>query len=255
MLNIGLTPCFMYKDPSRIVFGHKDLTYMENEMVKYVAGDNNLPFLIPFLEEPLLYKFLDNCDGIILQGGSDLSPKSYGQDFLDMQKWPGDHFRDIYEFKILDYCFKKKIPIFGICRGLQVINTYLKGTLHQDLKLKTNTTVIHRCAEKYDHIHHEVILEESLLKKVYQNDKIMVNSVHHQGIEKLGRGLVKEAYCPQDNLIEAFSHENMEDHYILAVQWHPEFSHTLGNKVTSPQPLIEHFYHASNKYRLNKGIK
>jgi putative glutamine amidotransferase len=254
MLNIGLTPCFMYKDPSRNVFGHKELTYMENEMVEYVSNSTNLPFLIPLLEDELLTKFLDNCDGIIFQGGSDLSPTSYNRDFLDEKKWPGDKFRDLYEFKILDYCVLKKIPIFGICRGFQIINAYFKGTLHQDLQTTTGTTIEHRCAKKYDHVHHDVILEDSLLQKLYKEKKIKVNSVHHQGIEILGQGLVKEAYCPDDNLIEAYTNNDMKNHYILAVQWHPEFSKTLGDSIASPTPLINDFFKASKAFKCEKGI-
>jgi putative glutamine amidotransferase len=249
MLRIGLTPCFMYKDPARNVFGHKNLTYMENDMVNYVSKYKNLPLLIPELSKDMLEIFLKQCDGVIFQGGSDLSPLSYGKDFLDKEKWPGDHFRDLYEFKILDYCVKHKIPIFGICRGLQLINAYFKGTLHQDLSTNTKTKVEHRCASKYDNLHHSVKLENNLLKEIYKKDIIEVNSIHHQGIDKLGHGLIKEASCPDDNLIEAFTYENMKEHYILAVQWHPEFSKTLGEKIVSPSPLIENFIQAVKDHK------
>ena len=242
----------MYKDPSRKVFGHKNLTYMENDMVKYVSNSTHLPYLIPLLEDELLNTFLSRCDGIIFQGGSDLSPHSYGKDFLDEQKWPGDIFRDKYEFKILDYCVKHKVPVFGICRGFQIINTYFKGTLHQDLATNLKTPIEHRCAQKYDHVFHDVIINGTILNKLYPEKKISVNSVHHQGVEILGKNLRSEAYCPDDNLIEAFSYKDMNEHYLFAVQWHPEFSETIKEKVVSPNPLIEMFFKASLTYQKGK---
>lgn len=249
MLKIGLTPCFMYKDPSRNVFGHKNLTYMENDMVDYVANHKHMPLLIPNLSEDMLEVFLKQCDGIIFQGGTDVSPLSYGKEYLNQEKWPGDHYRDLYEFKILDFCVKNKVPIFGICRGFQVINAYFKGTLHQDLYTDTKTKVEHRCAEKYDNVHHSVKLESHLLKELYKKEVIEVNSIHHQGIEKLGHDLIVEASSTEDNLIEAFTYKNMKEHYILAVQWHPEFSKTLGDKIVSPTPLIENFIQAVKDYK------
>ncbi len=249
MLNIGLSPCFMYKDPKRAVFGHKNLSYMENEMVDYVAETGHRPLLIPFLKDQQLFSFLDLCDGVLLQGGTDLSPRSYNEPFLNKNKWPGDEFRDQYELKIIKYCCEKKKPLFGICRGFQILNAYFEGTLYQDLKEVTQTKREHRCAEKYDHIFHKVILNGKILKNIYQKETLKINSIHHQGIKKLGKDLVQEAICPDDQLIEAFSYKNMNEHFILGVQWHPEFSKTLKEIVDSPTPLIHYFINEVTKFK------
>ena len=68
-----------------------------------------------------------------------------------------------------------------------------------------------------------------------------MNTVHHQGVKTLGRDLIVDAICPDDKLIEAFHYKNMKEHFVLAVQWHPEFSHTIKDIVISPQPLLDYF--------------
>ncbi|MCO4794051.1 MAG: gamma-glutamyl-gamma-aminobutyrate hydrolase family protein [Bacteriovoracaceae bacterium] len=246
MIKIGLTACFMYPDPSRIVFGHKSLTYMENDMLRYIMRDGVLPILIPDLPFDQLTPILKELDGIVFQGGVDLSPESYGDDFLNKEKWPGDKYRDDYELKIADYAFKNDIPMLGICRGFQLLNAYFGGKLHQDLETEIQTPMEHRNAETYDTIHHSVELTtKGYLSNLYNNkSKIEVNTVHHQGVKDLGADLVEEARCPDDNLIEAFTYKNMDRKYVLGVQWHPEFSPTIKDKVDDPTPIYDDFLKA-----------
>ena len=124
IIKIGLTPCFMYPDTNRLVFGHKSLTYMENDMVKFIASSGAMPILIPDLNDDLLAKYLDEMDAFVFQGGVDVAPKSYNDKEIEDGKWPGDFYRDEFELKILDYAMKNNKPILGICRGFQIINTY-----------------------------------------------------------------------------------------------------------------------------------
>ena len=100
-------------------------------------------------------------------------------------------------------------------------------------------------------MNHEVSLKDGILKSIYQKDSLKVNSVHHQGVKKLGKDLTPEAYSEKDNLIEGFTLNN-EQQYILAVQWHPEFSKTLGDKIDSPKPIIDDFLKAAKNYQQNK---
>lgn len=242
MIRLGVSACFMYPDTSRAVFGHKSLAYLEQDMARYLARPGVMPILIPDLAEKELFAFLDQLDGLVMQGGADLAPGTYGEEPIENGRWPGDSYRDQYELRIFDYMFKKKKPIFAICRGFQLANVYFAGTLYQDLTLQTKTSVQHRCAEKYDRIHHEVVCTEaSLLADIYNQKSLEVNSVHHQGIKKLGKNLVIDATSAEDELIEAFHYKDMNEHYVLAVQWHPEFSATLGDTVSSPGPLLDHF--------------
>jgi putative glutamine amidotransferase len=84
--------------------------------------------------------------------------------------------------------------------------------------------------------------EKGILFKIYNQEKIVdVNSVHHQGVKKLGSDLNIEAFCPDDNLIEAISYKKFDESFILGVQWHPEFSKTLKEKIIDPGPLLKYF--------------
>ena len=105
----------------------------------------------------------------------------------------------------------------------------------------------------YDLIYHQCKLtENSLLKDIYNQSSITINSVHHQGIKTLGKNLVVDAICAEDNLVEAFHYHDMDQNYVLAVQWHPEFSHTLGNNVNNSKPIYEHFLNRISKMEKNK---
>jgi putative glutamine amidotransferase len=242
MIRIGVSACFMYPDPSRTVFGHKQLTYLEHDMSRFLSRKGVMPILLPDLPFSELEQFLAEMDGFVFQGGADIAPSSYGEAPIENGRWPGDPHRDQYELKIMDWAFKNQKPILGICRGFQLMNVYFGGTLYQDLGLQTQTQVEHRNAETYDRVHHQVnCSESSLLKRIYSKDHFFVNSVHHQGVKKLGKGLVVDATSPSDGLVEAFHQEISNDHFVMGVQWHPEFSHTLQGTVVDPKPLLDYF--------------
>lgn len=240
MLKIGVSACFMYPDVNRKVFGPKTLSYIENDMFAYLSSEGVMPILIPNLETGLPRQYLENIDGIVLQGGSDLSPQTYNEAYLDQGRWPGDRLRDVYEFKIMDWAVKSKIPVLGICRGAQLINAYFGGTLYQDIETQLPNSLSHRDALVYDRVKHKVELSSNgLLHKAYQQKEIHVNSVHHQGIKELGDGLLVEAVSPPDKIIEAIRHEELP---ILGVQWHPEFHHTIKEQLSDPQKILDIFY-------------
>jgi putative glutamine amidotransferase len=242
MIKIGVTSCFMYPDPNRAVFGHKTLNYLEQDMGRFLSRKGVMPILIPDLPHLELEEFLEEMDGFVFQGGADVSPKSYNEEMIENGRWPGDYHRDQYELKIMDWAFKRGKPILAICRGFQLANVYFGGTLYQDLTLQTNTPIQHRNAELYDRIFHEVHCpEESWLKAIYGKKSFTVNTVHHQGLKDLGRDLVMDAFCPEDKLVEAFHFKNFEENFLMAVQWHPEFSHTIKDLVIDPDPIYHHF--------------
>lgn len=243
MILIGVSSCFFYPDPSRLVFGHKTLQYLERDMARYLVREDVLPVLIPDVGEAALEKIFDRLDGLVLQGGSDLSPASYGDPWLDKSRWPGDRYCDVHELRLIGEAQKRHLPVFGICRGAQLINVYFGGTLYQDLPTQLGTKILHRDANLYDRISHPVeIVAGGLLEKIYNDEReLLVNSVHHQGIKNLGKSLCVEALSPLDHLVESISYENPEEFFCLGVQWHPEFSHTLGRKIADPLPLYEYF--------------
>lgn len=242
MIKLGVTSCFLYPDQDRPYFAPKTLCYLENDMAKYLTRKGVLPVLIPDLSGEQMSFFLEDLDGLVLQGGSDVCPESYKEDYLDKSKWPGDKYRDDYELMVMDYFYKKNKPIYGICRGAQVVNTYFGGTLYQDLPGQLKSPTVHRDGGEYDKVKHSVeFISGGVLDKIYSGkDNRIVNSVHHQAVKTLGKGLTLEAKCPDDEIVEGFSQID-DKNFVLAVQWHPEFSPTLGSEVLDPDPLFDFF--------------
>ncbi|MFT6836274.1 MAG: putative glutamine amidotransferase [Francisellaceae bacterium] len=244
MLKIGISSCLFYPDSARLTFSKKTLNYFENDMADYLTTNNALPILIPaFKTLSKLKLFCSQMDAFVFQGGSDICPESYNQKYLDKLKWPGDKRRDDYELEVMDYACQHKKPVLGICRGLQLINTYFGGTLHQDINSLMDTRIIHRDAIKYDSNYHDIEFDQNSLlnTKIYSNlSGGKVNSVHHQAVDKLGQGLIREAYGSDDDVLEAFRHES-RDNFIYAVQWHPEFGHTLKHKVIESDRVYNYF--------------
>lgn len=243
MLKIGISASFIYPDPSRAFFGKKTLTCLENDMAHYLARPGVMPILIPDLTEPCLSEFLRELDGFVFQGGSDIAPQTYGQTPLNSERWPGDPQRDRYELALMEFAVSHRKPVLGICRGCQLINVYFGGTLYQDLPTQREQRLEHRNADLYDRVHHGIVFKkEGVLAKLYHAaETTRVNSVHHQGIQELGKGLIVEATCPEDGLVEAIAYQNLKEKFVLGVQWHPEFSRTLAHQVIAADPLYDFF--------------
>ena len=237
MIKIAVTSCFMYPDIKRTVFGPKQLNYLEQDMARYLASKEVIPILIPDLEDDILCAYMDEMDGLVLQGGSDLAPQTYKEEPIG--RWLGDRKRDLYEIRLIKLALERNLPILGICRGMQVLNAFYGGTLYQDLNTQLKPPIEHRDAVRYDSVHHVVHhTKDSWLAEVYETQEMMVNSVHHQGVKTLGEELLVESMCPQSNLIEAFRHRT---HFVWGVQWHPEFNHTLEGTIPSGAPIMNRF--------------
>jgi putative glutamine amidotransferase len=243
MLHIGISSCFFYPDLQRTTFGPKTLCYLENDMARYVARPDVIPVLIPDLPKTDLNRLIGQLDGLILQGGADLAPQSYGETPILDGRWRGDRFRDEYEMALVQTFLEQGKPVFGICRGFQLMNAYFGGTLFQDIATQRPESVRHRDAVEYDAVNHGVSwVEGSYMQVLHAGEQAhRVNSVHHQGVKDLGKGLIVQAHCSEDGLIEAFIHEQYAPGHVMGVQWHPEFSHTLGASVLNPDILIDTF--------------
>jgi putative glutamine amidotransferase len=240
MLKIGISACFMYKEPSRIVFGPKNLAYVECDMFSYVSQKGILPVLIPDLPIDQLEDILQEIDGFVFQGGTDLAPETYGESPIVPGKWLGDAYRDAYELRIMDYAVKNSKPVLAICRGFQLMNVYFGGSLYQDITTQMPEAIQHRDAEKYDQLIHELVfVKGKTMDNIYQGlDKAVVNSVHHQGVKVKGDQLETLAISKVDGIIEAFQNK---DGNLLGVQWHPEFSVDKGAPLLDPLKLYEYF--------------
>lgn len=240
MIKIGISACFIYPDKERIVFGPKSLTYIENDMANYLTKKGVLPVLIPDVKTDLIMDILSEMDGFVFQGGVDLAPETYGE--KPIGKWKGDAYRDQYELKIMDYAIKNSKPVYAICRGMQLMNVYFGGTLYQDTVTQNLDAEDHRSAELYDTIKHPIeFVEGTFLDKLYSGvENPNVNTVHHQAVKDLGNDL--EVYATSaDGLIEAFGYTKEPEGKVFGVQWHPEFSPTLGAAVIDEELLYEAF--------------
>lgn len=152
------------------------------------------------------------CDGLLLPGGGDIDPAYYGEEMNGSDE--PDRELDKAQRDILDAFVKAKKPILGICRGMQLINIYFGGSLHQDLV----TRDIHTRKNDNDSIHSVKSVEEGNLFEKFYGKTFNINSAHHQGTKKLGKGL-KEVLRSEDGVCEAVIHEELP---IIATQFHPE---------------------------------
>ncbi|MEX2565452.1 MAG: gamma-glutamyl-gamma-aminobutyrate hydrolase family protein [Cyclobacteriaceae bacterium] len=243
MLKIGISACFMYPDPTRVVFGPKNLSYIENDMAGYVTQEGILPVLIPDVPAYRLEPILSEMHGFVFQGGTDLAPEMYGEQPIVAGKWLGDIYRDEYELKILDFAIKNKKPVFAICRGIQLLNVYFGGSLYQDIATQNPLAIKHRDADRYDSLSHQLLFEKGkILERIYSNKGMeRVNSVHHQAIKNLGKGLEVLARCKEDGLIEAVGYQGALEGKVIGVQWHPEFSVNRGVPFLDPMILYQLF--------------
>ncbi|MBK5245561.1 MAG: gamma-glutamyl-gamma-aminobutyrate hydrolase family protein [Eubacteriaceae bacterium] len=181
-----------------------------------------LPVLLPFLKDKKDIKTLaKQFDGFLFTGGQDVNPSLYGQPLCNCSNEISPK-RDQLEEDLFNAILKENKPVLGICRGMQLINVVLGGTLKQDILgvKKIGMTLQHDQKTPFNIPVHDInILKESLLYQILGQDKILVNSMHHQGIGKLAEGLLSVA-TSVDDLVEAVQIKDLD--FGLAVQWHPE---------------------------------
>jgi putative glutamine amidotransferase len=247
-LKIGISACFFHADPARPIFTGKTLQYVEQSIAHWVMSTGALAVMIPNPAgdtgrgDATLGDFARWLDGLVLEGGSDVSPVSYGETPLH-DKWNGDRIRDDYEKALAAAFIAERKPVFGVCRGLQLLNVAFGGTLLQDITTQRPGAASHREASLYDrHFHDVEFVPGSRLAELYPElPRARVNSVHHQAIKELAPGMVVEAVSAGDGLIEAVRRPG--DSYVAAVQWHPEF-HRADLGTLDDTPILNDFLSA-----------
>ena len=186
-----------------------------------------LPLLLPAISEHLdLEQVLSQIDGVLLTGAvSNVHPSHFGED-VHNSELPLDPDRDALTLKLIKAAIKAKVPLLAICRGFQELNVAYGGSLHQAVQEVAGMSN-HRepkgqtIEQQYAPAHSITLVEDGFLASLLKTDQIEVNSLHGQGINQLGQGLVVEAYAP-DGLIESIRVKHAEA-FALGVQWHPEW--------------------------------
>ncbi len=200
-------------------------THKEDDFQRYVAwmrvADDTLE-IVKLSYRDGEHETIDSIDGLLLTGGGDVHPGFYDRPQEIDKARRVDEQRDEYEFELLDRALDENLPIFGVCRGMQVINVFLGGSLVPDLVSAGFND--HTSAPNRTTAHTISIVQNSALQALTGKTEIEVNSYHHQAVDQLGRGLIASA-CSTDGAIEA-TEWVMKDRmpFLAAVQWHPEMT-------------------------------
>lgn len=220
---IGISSNFMHADPERPVFKGMTLQYLEERMALALHRVGAIPVGLPDLKDPAgAEQLLSRVDGLLLAGGADCSPRSYGEEPL-RPEWSGDPVRDAYELRLVEHARARGLPILGVCRGVQLLNVALGGRLYQDIATQREGALPHRDWHQYDALGHAIRIEpDSWIARIYGGaTALQVNSIHHQGIKELAPPLRATAWAP-DGVIEAVEQRDGSE-WIMGIQWHPEW--------------------------------
>jgi putative glutamine amidotransferase len=204
---------------------------MNQRYVRAVVDLGAVPVLLPLMHEDLdtLRATYERLDGILIPGGVDMDPASYGEEILP-ETGRLDPPRDCVELQLVKWAWEDGMPVLGLCRGAQVINVARGGTLWQDIPTQWQNpsggeTLMHDCYPtkgfaRTHHAHEVELAAATRLHAAMPRPSVPVNSMHHQSVKRLGEGLVVSAVAP-DGVIEAV--ESTEGaRFMVGVQWHPE---------------------------------
>ena len=206
-------------------FQGNQVTYTPQGFVNAVQQAGGLPVVFPVSEPASAASYIQQIDKLILAGGQDVSPQLYNE-APHPKLMETNLQRDRFEEALINEALKQKKPIFAICRGMQLVNVVLGGSLYQDLSLYSDWSVKHDQfpTEPQFSTHEITILSDTTLTKLLP-DSYFVNSYHHQAIKELAPSLKATALSP-DGLIEGV--ESIDLHQkLLGVQWHPELTHRI----------------------------
>ena len=189
-----------------------------------VVNAGGVPLLLsPLIGSAMAARALDAADGLVLTGGEDMDPAWYGAEPSPLLH-PPSRDRDLFELALFAAARQRGMPILGICRGIQVVNVAMGGTLYQDLPSERPGPVDHNPpTARTDRSHPVRILPGSRVAAALGRDRVTVNSFHHQAVRDLAPGLLASGWT-EDGLIEAVETADGEP-WLLAVQWHPEEMH------------------------------
>ncbi len=214
-------------------------------LTQYFDLINNLggvPIMLSFCRDrENLERSVSILDGIVFTGGQDIDPKYYNQAPKE-NLGAISKLRDELEWDLLDVVLEKNIPVLGICRGFQIINVKLGGSLIQDIPSQYKTDINHSMGSEgaFKLAHSVNVDRNNPFSNFFKEDSFMVNTLHHQGIENLGEDLIPLLHS-EDGLVEGFTHR---DKFILGVQFHPELIYQKSETVKN---LVREFIKEAKK--------
>ena len=208
---IGLVCQHSLENPDRYFVGRA--------YVQAVLNAGGTPIVIPYQPKENILHILDKLDGLILTGGVDVDPSRYGENPM-VNCGEINPYRDELDLLTAGFALDRNLPILAICRGAQVLNVALGGTLVQDIPSQIKDSIKHWQKAPNWYASHDITVQPaSLLGSILGNAPTRVNSYHHQSIAKVGKGLRIVATAP-DGIVEAV--ESTEHRFVLGLQWHPE---------------------------------
>jgi gamma-glutamyl-gamma-aminobutyrate hydrolase PuuD len=255
-LRIGVSARIFHPEPGSVGLRSKNLQYLEESIAQWVMSRDVLVFMVPTVNTGgLLHPsnitmrhYARHLDGLVLQGGADVSPMTYAES-PTRPEWNGDRARDVYELELLHEFVDAGKPVLGICRGCQLINVGFGGTLYQDVATNVPEAQAH-VHEDYDAHRHAIVFPQgsSLGKMFPDQQRPIVNSIHHQAVKDLGRDIHVEAMSDPDGIIEAIRYQRAP--FVMGLQWHPEFHRAKGTELLDCTPVLDEFLRAARETRL-----
>jgi putative glutamine amidotransferase len=216
-------------------------TYVNNDYIKSVERAGGVPMVLPILnDKDLIEVFFDKIDALIMSGGHDVNPLLYGEepDVKLTQIFPE---RDEFDFELIKQAKKKGIPIMGICRGMQILNTYHGGSIYQDNSYCESSYVKHWQGHTSHLATHTAIIEKDSFFHEILGDEVLVNSFHHQSVKKVGDGLKVTARA-KDGVVELI--EGASEQLVVGFQWHPEM---MSERNETMQSVFDNFIAEATK--------
>jgi putative glutamine amidotransferase len=254
-LRIGVSARIFHPEAGATGLRSKNLQYLEESIAQWVMSRDVLVFMIPTVNTNgllhpsniTLRHYARHLDGLVLQGGADVSPQTYSEE-PTRPEWSGDRARDVYELELLHEFVDAGKPVLGICRGCQLINVAFGGSLYQDVATNVPAAIAHVHADYDAHRHAIVFPKGSSLGRILSGQgSAIVNSIHHQAVKDLGRDVVIEAVSDPDGIIEAIRYERAD--FVMGLQWHPEFHRAGGVDLLDCTPILDEFLRSARETR------
>ena len=216
---IGVTPDFRADSP--ISFSSEPIMFLAQRYTQALLSSGALPLVLPLgIPRADLAQLLERIDGVLVTGGNfDVHPRFYGEDPVAALGDIKDE-RTEFELELITGALDRDMAVLGICGGEQAINVALGGTLYQDIRSQLPDALEHELAFlRTDGGHPIRLIPGTRLHAVVMQDRLNVNTTHHQSVKQLGRGLAVNA-TSEDGVIEGI--ECTKHRFVLGVQWHPE---------------------------------